>query len=142
MFSSEPHGGGGHNLMAFVRESPLSASIHRLSQNCWPVANGTIGDMNHTVLTATSDASRSKGRPRGDVERMCDPLRFASRRKSFPAERTCFHIHPRLDPHNPAHNPVSGTGGPAPAARHFAMCGGADFQTSRGVFVVESENDS
>ena len=32
---------------------------------------------------ATSDESRSKGRPRGDVERMCDPRRFALRRKSF-----------------------------------------------------------
>ena len=36
---------------------------------------------------ATSDESRSKGRPRGDVERMCDPWRFALRRKSFPAKR-------------------------------------------------------
>ena len=37
---------------------------------------------------ATSDQSRSKGRPRGDVERKCAPWRFALRRKSFPAERT------------------------------------------------------
>ena len=34
------------------------------------------------------DQSRSKGRPRTDVERMCDAWQFASRRKSFPAERT------------------------------------------------------
>ena len=37
---------------------------------------------------ATSDQSRSEGRRCGDVERMCDPWRFALRRKSFPAERT------------------------------------------------------
>ena len=40
---------------------------------------------------ATSDESRSKERPRGDVERMCDPWRFAMRRKSFPAgAQTCL----------------------------------------------------
>ena len=37
---------------------------------------------------ATSEESRSKERPRGDVEWMFDPGRFALRRKSFPAERT------------------------------------------------------
>ena len=37
---------------------------------------------------ATSAESRSKGRPRGLVEWMCDLWRFALRRKSFPAERT------------------------------------------------------
>ena len=37
---------------------------------------------------AISEESRSKGRPRGAVERMCDPWRFGLRRKSFPAERT------------------------------------------------------
>ena len=47
---------------------------------------------------ATSEESRSKGRPRGDVERMCDLWRFALRRKSFPAERTYFNNHPRLHP--------------------------------------------
>ena len=37
---------------------------------------------------ATCDQTRWKEGPRGDVERMCDPWRFALRRKSFPAERT------------------------------------------------------
>ena len=47
---------------------------------------------------ATSDESRSNGQPRGDVERICVPGRFALRRKSFPAERTYFYNHPRLHP--------------------------------------------
>ena len=48
---------------------------------------------------ATSEECRSKGRPRGDVERRCDPWRFfALRRKSFPAERTYLNSHPRLLP--------------------------------------------
>ena len=37
---------------------------------------------------ATSDQARCKEGPRGDVERMYVPRRFALRRKSFPAERT------------------------------------------------------
>jgi len=37
---------------------------------------------------ATSDQTRWKEGPRGDVERMYAPRRFAWRRKSFPAERT------------------------------------------------------
>ena len=74
-----------------------------------PISVGPASRAGLRGHAATSDQSRSEGRPCGDVERMCDPWRFALRRKSFPAkrtyqtqsfpaERTYFQNHPRLHP--------------------------------------------
>ena len=54
----------------------------------WQISVGPACRAGLRGHAATSDESRSKGQPSGDGERMCDPWRFALRRKSFPAERT------------------------------------------------------
>ena len=74
-----------------VKGGTFPGTWHRPSSRCKrqsPISVGPACRAGHRGYAATSDASWSKGRPRGDVERMCDPRRFALRRKSFPAERT------------------------------------------------------
>ena len=61
-------------------------SIPRRSRVQSPLLIGPACRAGLSGHAATSDVSGSKGRPRGDVERMCDLWRFAVRRKSFPAD--------------------------------------------------------
>ena len=82
------------SLPASCRSVTVQSAVMKLS-GVYREVRGAVPDFGRSCLpsrtswhAATSDQSRWKGRPRGDVERMCAPWRFALRRKSFPAERT------------------------------------------------------